>query len=228
MEPKKNVEMHPYSYSTKRHEKYREDYHHHWTEYFQPKWGDLNHQLYKAKKGVMGALFGKNKAERLKQEIAELKEEDRRKEAEFKEAMERDIEIHRDLFEAAAHERSVKYLEDSRIEEAVSLMAGSLAGEIKSANRSPESRLIVVDTDFELRKVIKRDLEEWYKTGPLEEAAMAHALASELGLRITLMFPQDPSGTEAKIECNAVNEVIGFTKIHFRYSASNGSYAYDI
>lgn len=135
-------------------------------------------------------------------------------------------------FEREAQNQSVKFADSELAKEVIEWMTTGFSNTIKSADRREHINSISVPFEFKVFKDkitcaqgaydfnIKRCS---YLESPVEQAALARALAAAIQLNIVMDFPEDPSGT-------AINVSLSYVYTHdsanatLHYKAPNGYY----
>lgn len=144
--------------------------------------------------------------------------------------IERDIAEQAEAFAEEAQARSVDFAGDARTDAALDFVMIEIGRRIREADRSSYVKTITVSCDISVGKGHVDKFEfanmgfEVLNGNDVEVVALAQAVASELHLRTTMAFSQDPSGTEPTVKCTV--DYSNLTIVHFTYSAQNGNYGY--
>ncbi len=145
---------------------------------------------------------------------------------------EQDARTYYQQFEAAAQQMSVQFAESQLALEVIEWMTNGFIKSINAADRRTHIQSINIPFvfyvyknkitcnlgtyDFELKRC--RNL-----NGPLEQTALARAIASAIQLNITMKYPQDSSGTNI-----VINTTYAYNDDHVSasviYTAPNGNY----
>lgn len=139
---------------------------------------------------------------------------------------------YRDQFEQEAQKLSVNFAESELAEKVIKWMSEGFIETIKATDRSTHIQEIVVpfifnvyenkitcnlgDFDFNIERC--RNL-----SSPLEETALARAIASAIQVNIAMSFPEDPSGTSVVINISYIY-YDDHVSVNITYSAPNGKY----
>lgn len=135
-------------------------------------------------------------------------------------------------FELEAQNQSVRFAESELAKEVIDWMTNGFSNMIKTADRREHITSLNVPFEFKVFKNkitcvlgdydfnIKRCS---YLESPLEQAALARALASAIQLNIVMAFPQDISGTAINV---SISHEYSFDSVNMRlyYTAPNGFY----
>lgn len=148
-----------------------------------------------------------------------------------------DSAAYRAEFEAEAQRCSVKFVESALAKEVINWMTDGFARTIEAADRRSHIEKLVIPFnfnvyayqitcnlgayDFELHRCARL-------SSPLEQTALARAIASAIQLNITMKYPQDMSGTAFKIDIGYTYAGSAPADLHasvtITYTAPNGNY----
>jgi hypothetical protein len=169
----------------------------------------------------------------------ELKNEQTRCEKaveEINEQAEHDIATYKKEFETKAKQMSVKYAESTLATEVIEWMTSGFARTIDAADRRSHIEKINVPFRFDVHtNKITCNLGTYdFKlkrcanlTSPLEQAALARAIATAIQLNITMKYPKDASGSAFVLNISydyESNYSEGWVTVSVIYTAPNGNY----
>ena len=187
---------------------------------FVPFWIWYSISRYKAKKQAYSSAVADNRTQ-IHQRIYVLEEQTKR-----------EIEEYQRLFESNAQKMSVDFAESKLATEVINWMTDGFSRTIDATDRRSHIEKINVPFSFNVytNKItcnlgtydfeIKRcaDL-----TSPLQQTAIARAIASAIQLNITMKYPKDVTGTEFVL--NTSYTYIGdCVSVVITYTAPNGNY----
>ena len=144
----------------------------------------------------------------------------------------RDIASYETAFEVEAQKMSVKYAESTLAIEVINWITEGFSGIIDAADRHSHIERINVPFSFNVyaNKItcnlgtydfeIKRCA---YLTTPLQQTAIARAIASAIQLNITMKYPRDVSGTDFVLNIS-YDYAQDYVSVEITYTASNGNY----
>lgn len=194
-------------------------------------WGCFSISRYKGKKetyetGVRGAQYATT-AERTQTEQSVHA---------IEEQIKHEIEEYQKLFEAEAQRVSVEFAESELATEVINWMTDGFSRTIDATDRRSHIEKINVPFffnvyaskitcnrgtyDFEIKRCANL-------TSPLQQTALARAIASAIMLRIAIAYPQDPSGSESKTDISYTYAGVGSDEhvaVTMTYAAPNGNY----
>lgn len=144
----------------------------------------------------------------------------------------REIAAYKSEFETEARQMSVRYAESSLATEIIDRLTNSFASAIVAADR--RSHITTIDVPFSFNVYTNKitcssatyDFEtKRYSnlTGPLEQTAIARAIAAAVQLNITMKYPKDASGTDFKLDIS-YTYVEDHVSAFITYTAPNGNY----
>lgn len=144
----------------------------------------------------------------------------------------REIAVYKSEFETEARQMSVRYAESSLATEIIDRLTNSFASAIVAADR--RSHITTIDVPFSFNVYTNKitcssatyDFEtKRYSnlTGPLEQTAIARAIAAAVQLNITMKYPHDISGTDFKLDIS-YTYVEDHVSASITYTAPNGNY----
>ena len=170
--------------------------------------------------------------EKLRKEIDDLKASTEKLKAEAVKSAKKDYDNYLNEFEQEAQRMSINFADSDLAKEVIEWMTKGFCKTINSADRRGHVEKIVVPFrfdvytnkitcnlgtyDFQIKRC--RNL-----TGPIEQTALARAIANEIQINIKMEYPEDASGTETSI--NIVYEYANeFPVVTITYVAPNGNY----
>lgn len=144
----------------------------------------------------------------------------------------RDIASYKSEFEAEAQRMSVKYAESTLATDVINWMTDGFCRTIEAVDRSSHIEKINVPFsfnvytnkitcnlgtyDFEIKRCANL-------TSPLQQTAIARAIASSIQLNITMKYPKDVSGTDFVLNIS-YSYTGDSVSVVIRYTAPNGNY----
>lgn len=144
----------------------------------------------------------------------------------------RDIASYKSEFEAEAQRMSVKYAESALATEVINWMTDGFSRTIDATDRRSHIEKINVPFsfnvytnkitcnlgtyDFEIKRCANL-------TSPLQQTAIARAIASAIQLNITMKYPKDVSGTDFALNIS-YSYAGDSVSVAIRYVAPNGNY----
>ena len=144
----------------------------------------------------------------------------------------REIAAYKSEFETEARQLSVRYAESSLATEIIDRLTTSFASAIDAADRQSHITTIYVPFSFNVYtyKITCSSatydfntMRYAYLTGPLEQAAIARAIAAAVQLNITMQYPHDVSGTDFKLNIS-YTYLENHVSASITYTAQNGYY----
>lgn len=144
----------------------------------------------------------------------------------------REIAAYKSEFETEARQMSVRYAESSLATEIIDRLTNSFASAIDVADRQSHIMTICVPFSFNVytNKITCSSATYDFETkrysnltGPLEQTAIARAIAAAVQLNITMKYPHDISGTDFKLDIS-YTYVEDHVSASITYTAPNGNY----
>lgn len=135
-------------------------------------------------------------------------------------------------FESEAKTESVRFAESELAVRVINWISEGYIRTIESTDRRSHIERIIVPFIFNVyRDKITCNLGEFNfeiercrnLDNPLEQAALARAIAASIQVNITMKFPQDPSGTNIKIDVSH-DYLTDHVSTTMNYTAPNGNY----
>ena len=144
----------------------------------------------------------------------------------------REIAAYKSEFETEARQMSVRYAESSLATEVINQLTAGFASAINAADR--QSHIMTINVPFSFNVYTNKitysratyDFEtKRYSnlTGPLEQTAIARAIAAAVQLNITMQSPHDISGTDFVLNIS-YTYVEDHVSASITYTAQNGNY----
>jgi len=200
---------------------------------------------------VIGLYLNRRRRRSVAAKLTELEkemEEESRKLAESNAAIQKnaaaEVEAYRLAFEEEARKMSLRFAESELADQVVDWAMGHLSKVIDSADRSAHIEQIAVTAALGVHPTLIifsasedragypgyiGDVFDFEKNrcralvSPLEQAALAHVLASKMQLAIMMKYPQDPSGSVPDVTTIEV-AVSGTATANIQYHAANLNY----
>lgn len=144
----------------------------------------------------------------------------------------KDVAIYKSEFEAEAQRMSVNFAESALATEVIEWMSVGFSAAITAADRAEHIEKVVVPFCFKIytdKIVCDRGVYDFKVkrcanlTSPLQQAALARAIASAIHLNIIMEYPSDTSGTEHMITTNYEYTSCS-VEVTITYTAPNGNY----
>lgn len=144
----------------------------------------------------------------------------------------REIAAYKSEFETEARQMSVRYAESSLATDIIDRLTTSFASAIDAADRQSHVTAIYVPFSFNVytnkitysRATYDFETRRYANlTGPLEQVAIARAIAAAVQLNITMQYPHDVSGTDFKLDIS-YTYLEDHVSASITYTAPNGYY----